>query len=274
MINTLKLRVPEPMKNDQYWSALIESVEEVLQEVKSQINSKSTQVASKESLLLESKSLGIGNLIKKLPLERGSALLREFRSMIKSKGSEWAVERMAQIYLGYDNLRIEYDYSNRSYKFVNVGYNESQELDEEMLATLHNAMRFVAPAGKKVGNVSVSAGDDFLYQLNIELSEAYEARGNRLLATHRVSGITCRIGELYGFSINPDVPRMSIQYRDESSLVSRNDDILVTALVAKSNASMVGSLASSEVVRMSELTRIGSGDGYSSSSTIASVNII
>ena len=149
--------------------------------------------------------------------------------MIKSKGSEWAVERMAQIYVGMDNIKLEFDYTERVYLFVNLDYHESLALDEELMMTLNLAMRHIAPAGKKVGDVAVSSGDPGYLPWHPRASEVIEARGNYTIASHRVRGLTARVGDLYGFSMRPYEGFRAIEYRDPDYLESAGTEVIISA---------------------------------------------
>jgi hypothetical protein len=268
------VRVPDPIRSDAYYKAMVETFDELMTLLAISAGNLSHSLSEdKESLLPVARSYGIEDIFKKLPIEKGRLLLRDFPAMVKSKGSEWAVERMAQIYVGMDNIKLEFDYTERVYMFVNLDYDESLALDEELMITLNLAMRHIAPAGKKVGDVAVSAGDDFNYVTHSVATEAIEARGNYVLASHRVRGLTATVGDLYGFSMRPYEGFRAIEYRDPDYLESAGTKVVVSAQMLKYETSLNGKL-SERGVRLSDISRIGDGTSKTSSASIIAATVI
>jgi hypothetical protein len=261
------IRVPDPVRNDRYYRAMVETFDELMKLLEISAGNLSYSLSEdKESLLPVARSYGIEDIFKKLPIGKGRLLLRDFPSMVKSKGSEWAVERMAQIYVGMDNIKLEFDYTDRIYMFVNLDYNDSLALDEELMMTLNLAMRHIAPAGKKVGDVAVSSGDHG-YVWRPSITESLEARGNYTLASHRMSGLTPRIGDLYGYAMRPYEGYKAIEHRDPDYLESAGTKVIVSAQLLIYETSVSGRL-SERGVRLLDLKRIGDGTSPTSSSSI------
>lgn len=149
MDKIIKLAIPEVLRSDKYWDSISLAIEEMLEEyyVTIQIGDKSILDSSKDELLIRAESLGIGTIFKRIPIERGRQLINEFNYMVKSKGSEEAIKRMIQIYLGVVNCELFYTSSTREYT-ARLVYGELAGTNSSLVDTVYDAVRYVNPVGR------------------------------------------------------------------------------------------------------------------------------
>lgn len=152
----LRLNLPDYLRDDPYFLSLIESAEEYFDELRTEIRDMSTMdinAMNRLDLIEFSSMFGIEDAITRLPLVRARFMVNEIVHLLKNKGSEAAIIKMTQIYLGVTSCKVEYKANERLYD-MRVLYGEIAEPDAEFSRTLYDlVLRFVNPATRKLGQI-------------------------------------------------------------------------------------------------------------------------
>lgn len=153
----ISMRVPEIIQQDPYYLAVIEGSEDYLNSVKDELERKNNFVktATKSELLIMAKAYDIETIFKRIPIERGRQLLYEFPVMIKGKGSEESILRMAQIYIGVKNCRMKYDSANHDYILDEFYFDDVNDDRSDLLVTIYEALKHVNPIGRRLINIEI-----------------------------------------------------------------------------------------------------------------------
>ena len=221
------LRVPEIIRNDPYYLAIVEATEEMLDELKSNVVEPSDYIstATKSELLIIAQSQGIDETFKVLPCEiydsevlysrvnsRGRQLLNEFPELIRRKGSPESVIRMTQIYLGILTCEVTVN-ADESYDLTGAVYEELSLADSELRVSLYDrALSYVSPVGRYFRWLIVTLHESV--DLAVDQDIATDSVLIRYKALHgqRIEDLTQLVSAYDTFQMYPDS-------RDDSSLM-------------------------------------------------------
>lgn len=201
----MDLRLPESIRNDQYYGVLATVVEEMLDELHSNIGITEDWLSTgtKLELLILAESYGIDKVFKRLPIDRGRTLLKEFQYLMKTKGTAEAIKRMAQIYLGVVNCSITYNSDNKSYSLDNLYYGEVSSADSLYISTIYDAISHVNPVGRKLLSINAYLEYPILVTTELTTKLPLYIRDSILLGT-RISDTVMRCGDLYNHKAYPE----------------------------------------------------------------------
>ena len=202
--SNVTLQIPSSIKSDEYYSAVIESVEGMLNELKDNVKVPIDyiRIEDKKTLLNMADSQGISMIFKRLPIERGRQLLNEFPYLVRGKGSSEAIERMAQIYLGvvYSKV-VEYDRSDKSYSMELV-YGELAGLSDYYLRNLYDAIIYVNPVGRYLKGFTTSI-EPMKFKAITKINPSLYIKNQSLLGYETKSLKKLKVSNIKNFVIRP-----------------------------------------------------------------------
>lgn len=206
----IKLQIPTSILSDEYYLAVAESIEDMVNELKDNVRVPADyiRIEDKRTLLNMAESQGIETIFKRLPIERGRQLLNEFSYLIRGKGSPEAIERMAQIYLGvvYSKV-VNYDKTDKSYSLELV-YGELAGLTDYFLKTLYDAVVYVNPVGRFLKGFTTNI-EPYKFNVITEITPTVTVKSQSLLGYNTGDLKKLRLKQSKNFVIRPKEVNMN-----------------------------------------------------------------